>query len=99
MLRDRRASQRRGSLGGNRPRGPQDDAQSPVRFVWVGEISQPVRLDDTAGVEFVGPTANPYAHMRRFDIATLRRATTHSRLSSWRQCSSGRLSLRLPSVE
>jgi len=43
----------------------------PVRFVWVGEISQPVWLDDTAGVEFVGPSANPYAHMRRFDIATL----------------------------
>ena len=43
----------------------------PVRFVWVGEIAQPVQQDDMAGVEFVGPTANPYAHMRRFDVATL----------------------------
>jgi len=43
----------------------------PVRFVWIGEIAQPVEQDDTAGVEFVGPTANPYAHLRRFDVATL----------------------------
>ena len=43
----------------------------PLRFVWIGEISQPTQQDDVARVEFVGPTANPYAHMRRFDVATL----------------------------
>jgi glycosyltransferase involved in cell wall biosynthesis len=42
-----------------------------VRFVWIGEIAQPVETDDDAGIEFCGPTSNPYAHMRRFDVATL----------------------------
>jgi glycosyltransferase involved in cell wall biosynthesis len=42
-----------------------------VRFVWIGEIAQPVLANDLAGVEFNGPTANPYAHLRRFDVATL----------------------------
>jgi glycosyltransferase involved in cell wall biosynthesis len=42
-----------------------------VRFVWIGEIAQPVQTDDEAGIEFCGPTSNPYAHMRRFDVATL----------------------------
>jgi glycosyltransferase involved in cell wall biosynthesis len=42
-----------------------------VRFVWIGEIAQPVTTDDTAGVEFRGPSANPYPHLRRFDVATL----------------------------
>ena len=41
-----------------------------VRFVWIGEIAQPIKAHD-AGVEFLGPTPNPYPHMRRFDIATL----------------------------
>ena len=42
-----------------------------VRFVWVGEGAQPGQFDATCGVEFIGPSANPYAHMRRFDVFTL----------------------------
>jgi glycosyltransferase involved in cell wall biosynthesis len=45
---------------------------TPVRFVWVGDVTDPV--DQRASgdpVDFVGPSANPYAHMRRFDVATL----------------------------
>jgi glycosyltransferase involved in cell wall biosynthesis len=44
----------------------------PVRFVWVGDLVEPPA--STGGgevVEFIGPSSNPYAHMRRFDIATL----------------------------
>jgi glycosyltransferase involved in cell wall biosynthesis len=40
-----------------------------VRFVWVGEVSQPP--EDTDGVELLGPSDNPYPHLHRFDIATL----------------------------
>ena len=42
-----------------------------VRFVWTGEIAQPLELAQDDDVEFTGPTPNPYAHMRRFDVATL----------------------------
>lgn len=42
-----------------------------VRFVWVGDQVTPVPGADEAGAEFVGPSPNPYAHMRRFDVATL----------------------------
>jgi glycosyltransferase involved in cell wall biosynthesis len=42
-----------------------------LRFVWIGEIAQPIHTEDREAVEFGGPTANPYAHMRRFDVATL----------------------------
>lgn len=54
--------------------------QLPLRFVWVGEIVDPEltgRASDAAPPRtpwaevFVGPSANPYAHMRRFNIATL----------------------------
>lgn len=41
----------------------------PVRFVWVGEVSQPPQ--DVEGVELLGPSANPYPHLKRFDVATL----------------------------
>jgi glycosyltransferase involved in cell wall biosynthesis len=44
----------------------------PIRFVWVGDIVQPVSPEvQNLGVEFVGPSPNPYAHMRRFDVVTL----------------------------
>lgn len=42
-----------------------------VRFVWVGEISVDVEDPGDPRIQFLGPAANPYAHMRRFDIATL----------------------------
>lgn len=42
-----------------------------VRFVWLGDVADPVPGATEAGAEFVGPTANPYPHMRRFDVATL----------------------------
>lgn len=42
-----------------------------VRFVWLGDVSEPVPGAAGADVEFVGPTSNPYPHMRRFDVATL----------------------------
>lgn len=47
-------------------------ADRPIRFVWVGDIVQPVSPNvQNLNVEFVGPSPNPYAHMRRFDIVTL----------------------------
>lgn len=39
-----------------------------LRFVWLGELATAV---DQAGVEFLGPTSNPYPHLRRFDVAAL----------------------------
>ncbi|WP_091178381.1 glycosyltransferase family 4 protein [Microlunatus flavus] len=45
--------------------------QRAVRFVWLGDLAAPVPGADEAGAEFVGPTTNPYPHMRRFDVATL----------------------------
>ncbi|GAA2106714.1 hypothetical protein GCM10009841_26180 [Microlunatus panaciterrae] len=45
---------------------------SRIRFVWVGDIVQPVSSEvQNWDVEFLGPSPNPYAHMRRFDVATL----------------------------
>ena len=47
-------------------------ADRPIRFVWVGDIVQPVSQSvQNLDVEFIGPSPNPYAHMRRFDVATL----------------------------
>ncbi len=43
----------------------------PVRFVWVGEGTQTVRPDEESKIAFIGPSPNPYAHMRRFDVFTL----------------------------
>ena len=43
----------------------------PLRFVWLGDLDGPVPGAAEAGAEFCGPSANPYPHMRRFDIATL----------------------------
>ena len=43
----------------------------PVRFVWVGEGIQSVRPDEESKIAFIGPSPNPYAHMRRFDVFTL----------------------------
>ena len=61
-----------------------------VRFVWIGEIAHPVEADDMAGVEFIGPRANPYAHIRRFDVATLPSRDDPFPLVIWRRCSSAR---------
>lgn len=44
---------------------------SDVRFVWIGDLDAPVPGAREAGAEFLGPSPNPYAHMRRFDVATL----------------------------
>jgi glycosyltransferase involved in cell wall biosynthesis len=42
-----------------------------LRFVWIGEVHGKVPGAQEAGAEFVGPRANPYAHMRHFGLATL----------------------------
>ena len=42
-----------------------------LRFVWVGDVDPNAPEASAAGVEFLGPSDNPYAHMRRFDVATL----------------------------
>ena len=42
-----------------------------IRFVWIGDLAAPVPGALDARAEFLGPSSNPYAHMRRFDIATL----------------------------
>lgn len=42
-----------------------------LRFVWLGDVTGQVPGAAEAKAEFAGPTANPYPHMRRFDIATL----------------------------
>ena len=42
-----------------------------VRFVWIGDISEPVTTAADEAIEFLGPMANPYPVMRSFDIATL----------------------------
>lgn len=46
-------------------------ASCPARFVWVGELGEPAMAIPSPGVEFTGPTTNPYPAMARFDIATL----------------------------
>jgi glycosyltransferase involved in cell wall biosynthesis len=43
----------------------------PVRFIWVGAIADLPSGSEDAPVEFVGARANPYPHLRRFDVATL----------------------------
>jgi glycosyltransferase involved in cell wall biosynthesis len=46
--------------------------QVPVRFVWVGEVSEPELVRGVPReVEFIGATDNPYPHLGRFDVATL----------------------------
>lgn len=42
-----------------------------LRFVWVGNIGEPVDVRPGEPIEFVGPRANPYPLIRRFDIGTL----------------------------
>lgn len=42
-----------------------------VRFVWIGDLAGDVPGAVAAGAEFNGPSANPYPHLRRFDVATL----------------------------
>ena len=42
-----------------------------IRFVWVGPVMSPVAADEAAAVEFVGAAANPYPHLKRFDVLTL----------------------------
>lgn len=44
---------------------------APLRFVWVGDIAEPVTIGAHEPIEFMGPSDNPYALMRRFDIGTL----------------------------
>ena len=49
-----------------------DRPDLPVRFVWVGDISDPVALAPTdQNIDFIGVSQNPYPHLQRFDIATL----------------------------
>ncbi|WP_375422882.1 glycosyltransferase family 4 protein [uncultured Friedmanniella sp.] len=44
----------------------------PVRFVWIGDQTEALDLPgQERPATFAGPSPNPYAHMRRFDIATL----------------------------
>lgn len=42
-----------------------------VRFVWIGDISEPVISAADDSIKFMGPMANPYPIMRTFDVATL----------------------------
>ena len=42
-----------------------------VRFVWIGDISEPVGTVAGEAIDFLGPMANPYPVMRTFDVATL----------------------------
>lgn len=42
-----------------------------IRFVWIGQGSVPFRPGAATKTEFVGPRANPYPHMRRFDVLAL----------------------------
>jgi len=42
-----------------------------LRFVWVGDVAEPIAVRAGEPITFVGPSDNPYALMRRFDIATL----------------------------
>ncbi|PUA82341.1 hypothetical protein C7S10_00885 [Nocardioides currus] len=46
-------------------------ASHPAHFVWVGELGDPAMAVPTPGVDFTGPTSNPYPAMAWFDIATL----------------------------
>lgn len=43
----------------------------PMRFLWVGEGAPPEGTQSCPEIEFIGPSDNPYAHMRHFTIATL----------------------------
>ena len=42
-----------------------------IELTLFGEAIEAIPPHDPAVVEFVGPRANPYPHMRRFDVATL----------------------------
>lgn len=42
-----------------------------LRFVWVGDLPGTIDIKPEEPIHFIGPRANPYPHMRRFDIATL----------------------------
>lgn len=42
-----------------------------VRFVWIGQDDVTCRPAAPTWAEFVGPRANPYPHMRRFDVFAL----------------------------
>lgn len=42
----------------------------PVSFVWVGSLTDPPAVLPP-GVSLLGPTANPYPHLARFDVMTL----------------------------
>lgn len=42
-----------------------------LRFVWVGDIGEPVDVRPDEPIDFVGPWANPYPLISRFDIFTL----------------------------
>jgi glycosyltransferase involved in cell wall biosynthesis len=42
-----------------------------LRFVWVGAGAPPVTARANAAVEFLGASLNPYAHVKRFDVAVL----------------------------
>jgi glycosyltransferase involved in cell wall biosynthesis len=42
-----------------------------VRFLWIGTVDDPELVASAPPGVFVGPSANPYPYMARFDIATL----------------------------
>lgn len=42
-----------------------------LRFVWVGEGAPPEGIRPHEGIDFLGPSPNPYAYVRRFDVSTL----------------------------
>lgn len=42
-----------------------------VRFVWIGKDDLAVRPAEAGRAEFIGPRANPYSHMRQFDVFAL----------------------------
>jgi glycosyltransferase involved in cell wall biosynthesis len=44
---------------------------TPVEFAWVGEVVDHDLVATAPDGVFLGPSTNPYAHMKRFDIATL----------------------------
>ena len=43
----------------------------PFRFVWVGDLGDPEMAQACPALEFLGPDANPFRHVARFDVFCL----------------------------